>query len=254
MRNLLFLLLGCMPLLNIAQHTAGKVTYGVQSDFKVEDIEGVSEEQMKRIRKRMEMASKQKMVLVFDSTESLFRNFDQEKDGKVEETYESEDGRMRMRFQMYRADNEMYVNTAKNELVEMNEFMGKKFLIKEDLVTIPWKLTGEMEIIMEYPCQKATWQKNDSTLIVAWFAPQIPVTTGPKGYGQLPGLILKMSFGKYGYIAREINFDPPKEGDIYIPDEGKKVTREKFNKIVKQKREEMREMYGKDNKRVIVTH
>lgn len=254
MRNLLFLLLGFMPLLNMAQHTAGKVTYGVQSDFKVEDIEGVSEEQMKRIRKRMERASKQKMVLVFDSAQSLFRNFDQEKDGKEEETYESEDGRMRMRFEMYRQEYELYTNTAKNEKVEMNEFMGKKFLIKEEMETIPWKLTGEMDMIMEYPCQKATWQKNDSTLIEAWFCPQIPVSNGPRGYGQLPGLILKLNFGKYGYIAQEINFDAPKEEDIYVPSEGKKVTREKFNKIVKQKREEMREMYGKDNKRVIVTH
>ena len=253
MRHLLLLLLGCMPLLNMAQHTAGKIIYGIQSDFKMEDIEGVTEEQMKRIRKRMEMASKQKMVLVFDSTESLFRNFDQEKDGNGEQTWESDDGHMRMRFRMSRPDNEIYANTATKKLVEMTEFMEKKFLIREDLETIPWKITGEMEVIMKYPCQKATWQKNDSTLIEAWFAPQIPVTSGPKGYGQLPGMILKLRMGKFGLVAKEADFTPPKEGDIYVPDEGKKVSREKFHKIVKQKREEMRELYG-DDKKVIVTH
>lgn len=209
------------------------------------DIEGVPEEQMKKIRKRMERMSKQKKVLLFNEKETLFRNFDKEKDGTVEEVMQTDGGEMRMQFTMHRPDQRAYTDLVAGKTTQQKEFMGKKFLINDEKEKMEWKITGEQEMINKYPCQKATWQKNDSTLIEAWFAPQIPVNIGPAQYNGLPGAILKVKRPKMTLEAQEIEIRNIKEGEITIPTEGKKVSQKKYDKIVEEKRKEMEEVYGK---------
>jgi hypothetical protein len=47
--------------------------------------------------------------------------------------------------------------------------------------------------MLGYVCQKATVQLDSATNLVAWFTPQIPVSTGPGVNAGLPGLILEMA-------------------------------------------------------------
>lgn len=79
--------------------------------------------------------------------------------------------------------------------------------------------------------------------VTAWFTPQIPVKNGPGEYGGLPGLILELNIDRQTILCSKIVVNPTDGIEIKKPAKGKEVTREEFNKIVKEKTEEMRENF-----------
>lgn len=87
-------------------------------------------------------------------------------------------------------------------------------------------------------------------LVTAWFTPQIPVKNGPGEYAGLPGLILEMSFERTTILCSKIVLNPKEADKIEAPDNGQEVSREEYNKIVKEKMDEMRENFrGGDGRR-----
>ncbi len=81
-------------------------------------------------------------------------------------------------------------------------------------------------------------------IVTAWYTPQIPVNNGPGEYWGLPGLILEINADRTTMLCTKIVLNPDEKDDIKKPSKGKEVTRKEYNDIVKQKMEEMREMYG----------
>jgi len=84
--------------------------------------------------------------------------------------------------------------------------------------------------------------------ITAWYTPQIPVNQGPGEYWGLPGLILEVSADRTTILCSKIVLNPAEKEAIKMPTKGKPVTRQEYNDIMKQKMEEMREMYGGRNR------
>ena len=80
-------------------------------------------------------------------------------------------------------------------------------------------------------------------LVTAWYTPQIPVSNGPGEYWGLPGLILEINSGRTTVLCTEIVMNPTEATEITVPTKGKEITREEYNKTVKKKMEEMREMF-----------
>lgn len=80
--------------------------------------------------------------------------------------------------------------------------------------------------------------------ITAWYTPQIPVNQGPGEYWGLPGLILEVNADRTTILCSKITLNPSEKSGIEQPSKGKEVTRKEYNDIMKQKMEEMREMYG----------
>ncbi len=80
-------------------------------------------------------------------------------------------------------------------------------------------------------------------LVTAWYTPQIPVGNGPGEYAGLPGLILELNFYRTTILCSKIVLNPKERTAIKAPNKGKEVTREEYNKIVKEKTEEMRENF-----------
>jgi len=80
-------------------------------------------------------------------------------------------------------------------------------------------------------------------LVTAWYTPQIPVGNGPGEYAGLPGLILELNFYRTTILCSKIVLNPKETAAIKAPSKGKEVTREEYNKIVKEKTEEMRENF-----------
>lgn len=81
-------------------------------------------------------------------------------------------------------------------------------------------------------------------LVTAWFTPQIPVKNGPGEYAGLPGLILEMNIDRTTILCSKIVLNPKEADKIEAPDTGKEVSREEYNKIIKEKMDEMRESRG----------
>jgi GLPGLI family protein len=79
--------------------------------------------------------------------------------------------------------------------------------------------------------------------VTAWFTPQIPVSNGPGEYAGLPGLILEMSFHRTTILCSKIILSTKAGDKIEVPEKGDEVTREEYNKIVKEKMDEMRENF-----------
>ena len=80
-------------------------------------------------------------------------------------------------------------------------------------------------------------------MVTAWFTPQIPVKNGPGEYAGLPGLILEMNVDRTTILCSKIVLNPKEADKIEAPKTGKEVSRAEYNKIVKEKMDEMRENF-----------
>lgn len=145
---------------------------------------------------------------------------------------------------------ETYTNFADGSSVETREFMGRTFLISASQTAPGWKLGGEEREFLGYMVQKATAEVDGST-VEAWFTPQIPVPSGPGGYGGLPGMILLLNVGdgQTVYSAAEVDLTGVEDGTIVRPGDGDEVTREEYEKIVADKLKELEDVRGGGDRR-----
>lgn len=178
-----------------------------------------------------------KTLLLFTDAASLYQN-DTLNSDNMNIDRESEDGG-RVFIQMAPPDNKIYFDLTGKKMVQQREFMQRKFLIEDAIVTEGWKLTGKQKMILNYPCSEAT--VTDSTRTVsAWFTPAIPVSTGPSNYVGLPGLILEVNVNNGEQVITALSVSAEVNvNSIAKPKDGKKVTQAEFDKIVEEKLKEM---------------
>ena len=137
-------------------------------------------------------------------------------------------------------DNKVFRDLKENRRYEQRDFMPRQFLIESDQGATDWKLTGNQQTLLGFPCQEAI-REEDGRKIRAWFTPSIPVSTGPGNLGNLPGMILAVDVndGQRTVTATSVDFAPVDAKKMVKPKEGKKVTAEQFKKIVDEKMKEM---------------
>lgn len=82
-------------------------------------------------------------------------------------------------------------------------------------------------------------------IVTAWYTPMIPVQHGPGEYGGLPGLILELNVYRTTVLCSKIVMNPEEAETIKAPTKGKEVSQEEYQAIVKEKMDEMREMWGR---------
>lgn len=183
-----------------------------------------------------------KGLLVFN--ENSARYADKEVITGIEEEVVTEENSMRAMMKTMAPKNEFFMDFKKNKFTEFREFLGREFLVQgEEVEQAKWKILPEQKEIKGYIVQKAELTNEEGQLVVAWFTPQIPVSIGPATYNKLPGLILEVNLNDGDLIisAIEIQLDEVNEDYLIAPKKGKKVTKDEFQAIVKEKMEEMRE-------------
>ena len=224
----------------------------------------MSEERKKQIMQRMKSMLEKTFVLSFTREESIYK--------EEEKLAAPTTGGRGSRFGGFSGGGTKYKNVKEGVLLESTEFFGKNFLISEAAKKPNWELGSETRQIGNYTCYKATlvkendafdWRsmrrprrdvaKEDSTkvekespkqtLVTAWYTPQIPVSNGPGNYWGLPGLILEINEGRTTILCSEITMNPSEKIEIEKPEKGKKVTREEYTKMMKEKMEEMRDRF-----------
>lgn len=134
---------------------------------------------------------------------------------------------------------EFYLNKENKKKLKKIEFLGERFIINGTM-NEEWILTQETKTIGDYICYKATLnqtnkQKNTKIKlpnIDAWYCPEIPLVFGPKGYGNLPGLILELNIGPISYYAAKIKLNPVEKIEIKKPKAGKLISEEEFNDLL----------------------
>jgi GLPGLI family protein len=124
---------------------------------------------------------------------------------------------------------------------EYREFLDSKkvgIAILNRQIKYEWTLLNESKMIDGYTCYKATspvmHQKNNFKStdpkfnITAWYAPEIPVSFGPVGYGGLPGLILELQFYTQTFYAKKTNLNLDKTPEIDKLTEPKAISEETY--------------------------
>lgn len=275
--SLLFLLL--ISITTIAQSINGQAYYQSKTTVNMDEIgrKDMDEGMKKMIAERMKGMLEKTYILSFNSNESIY---------KEEEKLETESpkGGFRMMMGSMTPGNQ-YKNIETQEFIQQQEFYGKQFLINDSIPQLKWTLEKESKQIGQYVVFKATAiknidendlsmirrrgkresdQKKDSlgdnnqakeinipkeVIVTAWYTPMIPVQNGPGEYAGLPGLILELNVYRTTILCSKIVLNPKEEVSIKIPTKGKEVTRKEYNKIVKEKIDEMRENFRGGGKR-----
>jgi GLPGLI family protein len=231
-----------------AQQQQGRVVYELTRQLKI-DIAGPD-----GMEQHVPRSFVVKVEVLFGNNQMLRRRLEDDNiDG-----FNQEEGGMHFRA-MGADDNDItWCNFTEGRMVEQREFATKQFLVTDSVHRQDWKLTGETKTILGYACQQALTTRvgkrkmmnmengntivkeiADTSQVIAWFTPAIPVPAGPDFQGQLPGLILEIDInGTPTYKAVEVS---PKVDIAAIkePKGGKKVTVEDLEKKREKLMQEM---------------
>ena len=248
-----------------AQDFQGKAIYQTKSTIEMDLAgSGIPADRIKRIKEMMKNQLEKTYTLTFNKTASIYK--------KEEKLDQGGGGRGGMRFMMMGggASGNYYKNTQTKTSSKENEFSGKNFLIKDDLISYEWKMEQETKMIGEHLCFKATTvverpvrdtnfrfgrrNNNDEkkkaapkedvmelTIVTAWYTLDIPVSHGPDDYWGLPGLILEINDGNTNILCSKIVMNPKEKSEIKEPKKGKIVTQTAYDQIIEKKTKEMRE-------------
>ena len=139
----------------------------------------------------------------------------------------------------------LYIDFGKKIKTEQLEFMTREFLVDEEINELAWRLSGMKKKILDYNCMSADLIIGGDT-VRAWFTPKIPIFSGPENYIGLPGLILGVELnGNMTTTAFYVDLQIPDEDLFSKPNKGKKISREKMDKIINEKIEEFNKTKGK---------
>ena len=269
--SLVFIALLSFSLNLNAQEFQGQAIYFSKAKMELGSFGArMSEAQKKQIQSRLKNRLQKTYILNFNKEKSVF-NEDEKIDAISGATDSWGDNFSR---------GEQYKNVKQKTLIQSQEFYGKKFLVKDKLAAIDWKLGAESKSIGQYMCFKATasiptdeleWYnfswgdlretnteaKTDSTAVEikdleiktteveAWYTLQIPVSHGPGEYWGLPGLILEVSAGNTVILCSKIVINPEEVIEIEAPDKGKEITKNDYQATIQEKMLEMRNNRGR---------
>ena len=222
-----------------AQLLEGRIVYSEKMSFKP-DSNKMKMYGQPGMGMQMPAMPQQKMELLFRGDSSLWQSVVADTPMPDMNRGGHDGGGMMYMMRQDKQEEKMFVIRTEKKVIENRSILDKLFLIKSDLKTRQWKITGEQDTVAGYTCMKALLA-NDSNIVVAWFTPQIPVSVGPKDYGQLPGAILKLDFenGKRVYRALSVELNPIAIDAMIVPSKGKEVTDEEFRQLRKEKMKEL---------------
>jgi len=182
----------------------------------------------------------EKMLLLFNNNKSLYTSYSKREQAEIikQNTQAAKaNGSNIVRMKAYGpiTTENIFTYLRPNERILEEQFHGDKFIIKEALPNIPWKIKQETKVIKGFTCQKAVGICKGRSY-TAWFTSEIPVNFGPWKLHGLPGLIMEaydankwISFKCLEISKSKTNLTDQR---LEIP-VGIKATREQYNKMVK---------------------
>ena len=227
-----------------AQQKEGRVIYERTVQMQV-NFAGMNDE----IQHLIPRSRTDKFELIFGNNQSIYKQAEQEQE---EETgFGGDGGGVQIRMVGQGTNDVIYSNLESGTRTELRELFEKKFIIDDSIRPLKWKMTGETKTILNHNCMKATATQTgprmtmsmengkmerkevmDTSVIVAWFASDIPVSAGPSEFqGQLPGLILEMDIANGRQVFKAVDIKGKADLAMIKEPTGKKhYTPEEFRK------------------------
>lgn len=248
-----------------AQLSQGKIVYDrtVKLQFSFAGMPGGMEQEMPTSRT-------DKFELTFGNNQTLWKQAESESEDDGG-SFQTENG-AHIRMVVAGSNDVLYFNLATGKKVESREVMDKNFIVEDTITKTKWKMTGETKSILNHNCMKATTTRtskrtmmnmdngvmerkevDDTSVIVAWFATDIPVSAGPSEFqGQLPGLILEMDIKDGTQIYKAVSISEKADlAAIKEPAGKKRYTPEQFKEEREKMFKEMEQNNGGGGRRII---
>lgn len=206
-----------------AQHKSGIVTY------QIADINFVDKGVNMDVTNMLAMAKKQHYQLLFNGQKGSFIMKEAMSDESYSDFYNA-------LAKTYVSNSDFYFDYGNGELIEVS---NDGAVLESRLPKLDWQITSESKKIDQYLCLKATYSFNyyssrekqtNTRVIIAWFAPSLPYSFGPKNFHGLPGLILELTENTVTFLASKIEL-LEKPIEIKFPS-GKRIPKEQFEKAI----------------------
>jgi GLPGLI family protein len=177
--------------------------------------------------------------LFFNQEERLYKPVEDE--GPVQQQGRGPGGgRMIMRTPR----TETHISMSNNIRTVLAEMMGRNYIIVDTVEIAPWRIGEEFMDIEGFRCQMA-WYTDTITKeeITAWFTVGIQPFIGPDRFTNLPGTIMALDInnGERVWVVRKVVVRNVNAAEIRKPSRGEVITRKKYNELVEQQRERMRQ-------------
>src|SRR4030095_4910705 len=110
----------------------------------------------------------------------------------------------------------------------------ESFLVLDSFPAIEWKITNETREIANFECRKAVGIICDSVYVVAFYTEEITISSGPEGFGGLPGMILGIAIPRLytTWFATKVELVAPTAKDFVAPTKGKKSNNKEILKTL----------------------
>jgi GLPGLI family protein len=130
--------------------------------------------------------------------------------------------------------NIVFSDFSKGTTTVQKDFYERRFLIKDSLRKITWKLTDETRNIAGYNCRRANGLVLDSVYVVAFYAEDIHVSGGPESFNGLPGMMLQvvLPHENVSWIATDVNLTPVDDKKLTPPTNGTPINYKKLYDIL----------------------
>ena len=251
-------LIVCITLISLplfSQGFQGKVYYKTVREFKIklDSNSKVPESQQKALQEMLQKQMQKTYILTFNKNNSLYKE-----EAQLNEPVQSNG----ISITIGNSNDVLFKDIKNKTYVNSKDNFGKRFLIRDTLPKLDWKLEKETKKKGKYLCLKATAvkmiddyegfikkEKQKKMKITAWYTPEIPVSNGPEYYFGLPGLIIELHEDKIHYVANKIVLNPKNKKEIEAPKKGKKVTQRQYDAIMEKKTKEMMENFKRKQKK-----
>jgi len=253
---LLFFGLGLQS--SFAQGFTGRAYYKSSSQLKISmDSTKMNPEQIAQIQASLKKQMEQNFILSFNQTESSWKKEASLGGGPAT----ASSGGAVFMVASSGEGSTLYKNLAELNYVQEQDMMGKEYLIKDELKPAEWELSEETKKVGNYTVQKASFSRiidskrfstgmtemenvKDTIQVIAWFAPEIPVSHGPENYFGLPGLILEVQSQGRTFICEKIELNPSADPVVIEkPSKGKEITQTEVRTVQEEGMKQMMNRY-----------
>jgi len=123
--------------------------------------------------------------------------------------------------------------------------LGKTYLVHDSIVPPVWKILNDMKEVSGHICMNAslndTIRKQNT---IAWFALDMPVSTGPERFIGLPGIILEVDVNNGALIMTADKIDlKPLTSELSVPQKikGKKINMPEYSRLIEKQIKERKD-------------
>ncbi|WP_373521076.1 GLPGLI family protein [Aquiflexum sp.] len=150
--------------------------------------------------------------------------------------------------------NETYFDRDEDMVIQLREFMGKKYLTKNDTKRLPWKLGTETKEIQGFLCRNAFFTDENEREILAWYTEELRIPLGPDRFHGLPGLIMEVNINEDEMVisVEKLDFRSLKKNELKEPKVGKEITDEAYRAMMQEQMEKMGAQGGQGGFRMMI--